>query len=127
LIAHSNGDRCENKHQLVASYYHLGYSKYKQIAVYISMKKVSYSGWIFIIDTAWGDRWQLYHRLTELEIVCECSTGKSLKVAVETPTAAVQVWSVARQPSLDRCQLVDWLDRCFILPAARQGSESPYD
>jgi hypothetical protein len=99
------------------------------------MKKVSYSGCIFIIDTAWGDRWQIYHRLRELEISCECSAGKPLRVVVDTPTAAIQVWSVARQPSMlhgrgfanERSQLVDWLDRCFTLQAARQGSELSYD
>ncbi|AFY93360.1 Asr1405/Asl0597 family protein [Chamaesiphon minutus] len=91
------------------------------------MKKVNYSDWIATIDTAWGDRWQIYHRLQELEISCNCSTGKPLTVSVETPTAAIQVWNVARQPSLDRCQLVDWLDRCLILQAARHGSELLYD
>jgi hypothetical protein len=79
------------------------------------MEKVNYSDWIFIIDAAWGDRWQIYHRLQELEISCKCSTGNPLTVAVDTPTAAIQVWSVARQPSTDRSQLVDWLDRCFTL------------
>ena len=100
------------------------------------MEKVNYSDWIFIIDAAWGDRWQIYHRLQELEISCKCSTGKPLTVTVETPTAAVQVWRVARQPTLDRSQLGDWLDRCFTLQvvgvasAGREnhnGSELLYD
>jgi hypothetical protein len=81
------------------------------------MKKINYSDWISIIDAAWGDRWQIYHRLQELEISCNCSTGKPLTVAVDTPTAVIQVWSVARQLSVDRHQLVDWLDRCFTLQA----------
>jgi hypothetical protein len=79
------------------------------------MEKVNYSDWIFIIDAAWGDRWQIYHRLQELKIPCQCSTGKPLTVAVDTPTAAIQVWSVARQSSIERSQLVDWLARCFTL------------
>jgi hypothetical protein len=91
------------------------------------MKKVNYSDWVAVIDIAWGDRWQIYHRLQELEISCECATGKPLTVAVDTPTGVIQVWSLARQPSLDRCQLVDWLDRCFSLQAARHGSELLYD
>ena len=100
------------------------------------METVYYFDWIFIVDAVCGDQWQIYHRLQELEISCKCSTGKPLTVTVETPTAAVQVWRVARQPSLDRSQLVDWLDRCFTLQvvgvasAGREnhnGSELLYD
>lgn len=91
------------------------------------MEKVNYSDWIFIIDTAWVDRWQIYRRLQELKIPCQCSTGKPLTVSIETPTAAVQVWSVARQPSIGRSQLINWLDRCFTLNADLNGSELPYD
>ena len=89
------------------------------------MEQVNYSDWIFIIDTAWGDRWQIYRRLQELKIPCQCSTGKPLTVTVDTPTAAIQVWSVTRTQSIPhgggyangRSQLVDWLDRCFSVPA----------
>lgn len=99
------------------------------------MEKVNYSDWIFIIDTAWGDRWQVYRRLLELKIPCQCSTGKPLTVTVDTPTAAIQVWSVTRTQSIDRSQLVDWLDRCFTLQAVGvasrnenlNSSESLYD
>ena len=87
------------------------------------MKKVKYSESVFIVDTAWGDRWQLYRRLTELNIPCKCSTGKPLAVTVDTPTAAIQVWSVARQQLAGRSQLINWLDRCFEL----HGSELLYD
>ncbi len=99
------------------------------------MEKVNYSDWIFIIDTAWGDRWQIYRRLQELKISCQCSTGKPLTVTVDTPTAAIQVWSVTRMQSIDRSQLVNWLDRCFTLQAVgvasrhenRNASESLYE
>ena len=87
------------------------------------MKKVNYSESIFILDTAWSDRWQLYRRLTELNIPCKCSTGKPLAVTVDTPTAAIQVWSVARQQLAGLSQLINWLDRCFDL----HGSELLYD
>ncbi|PSB59479.1 Asr1405/Asl0597 family protein [Chamaesiphon polymorphus] len=86
------------------------------------MEQVNYSDWIFIVDAAWGDRWQIYHRLQELEIFCKCSTGKPLTVTVDTPTTVVQVWSVFRTQSLDRSQLVDWLDRCFTLQAVGVAS-----
>lgn len=87
------------------------------------MEQVNYSDWILIVGTAWGDRWQLYHRLTELSIPCQCSTGKPLAVTVDTPTAAIQVWSVTRQQLAERSQLINWLDRCFDL----HGSELLYD
>lgn len=91
------------------------------------MAKVNYSDRLFIIDAACGDRWQIYHRLTELRISCKCSTGKTLAVTVDTPTAAVQVWSVVRTKSTDRSQLVNWLDRCFDLQAVDHGAELLYD
>ncbi|WP_309743715.1 MULTISPECIES: Asr1405/Asl0597 family protein [unclassified Chamaesiphon] len=96
------------------------------------MEQVNYSDWISIVDIAWGERWQIHRRLQELKIPCKCSTGQLLLVTVDTPTAAIQVWSVTRTQSLDRSQLVDWLDRCFTIPAVgiasarrenRHGSE----
>ncbi len=77
------------------------------------MKKVNYSNYLFVVNVAWGDRWQIYHRLTELEIPCKCSTGELLEVIVETPTAALQVWSVARQQLVQRSEMVNWLEQCF--------------
>jgi hypothetical protein len=114
------------------------------------MEKINHTDWIFIIDIAWGDRWHIYRRLQELKIPCQCSTGKPLTVTVDTPTAAIQVWSVTRTQSLGfalpslrdatrtaigRSQLVNWLDRCFTLQAVgvasrnenRNGSELLYD
>ena len=105
---------------------------------------MDYSNCLFIIDTAWGDRWQIHRRLQELKIPCECSTGQLLIVTVDTPTAAIQVWSVTRTQSIlhgrgfanGRSQLVDWLDRCFTLRAVgvasaerenRNGSELLHD
>ena len=49
-------------------------------------------------------------------------TGKPLTVSVDTPTAAIQVWSVTRTQSSGRSQLVDWLDRCFTVQAVGIGS-----
>lgn len=77
------------------------------------MERVNYSNYLFVVNVGWGDRWQIYHRLTELEIPCKCSTGKLLEVTVDTPTAALQVWSVARQQLVQRIQMVNWLEQCF--------------
>ena len=91
------------------------------------MEEVYYSDKLFTVNSGWSDRWQLYRRLMELEICCKCSTGKPLEVTVDTPTAAVQVWSVARQQMMERSQSIDWLDRCFVLDAARNNGEVLYD
>jgi hypothetical protein len=91
------------------------------------MEEVYYSSRLFTVNSGWSDRWQLYRRLMELEISCKCSTGKPLEVTVDTPTAAAQVWSVARQQMMERSQLVDWLDRCFVLDSARNSGEALYD
>jgi hypothetical protein len=91
------------------------------------MEKVNYSDRLSILNLGCGDRWQIYRRLTELEISCKCSTGKPLEVTVDTPTAAVQVWSVARQQLSERSQLVNWLDRCFELQLDRYSSELRYE
>ena len=97
---------------------------------------MNHSNCLFVIDTAWGDRWQIHRRLQELKIPCECSTGQLLIVTVDTPTAAIQVWSVTRTQSIGRSQLVNWLDRCFTLRAVgvasagrenRNGSELLHD
>jgi hypothetical protein len=96
---------------------------------------MNYSNCLFIVNTAWGDRWQIHRRLQELKIPCKCSTGQLLVVTVDTPTAAIQVWSVTRTQSIGRSQLVDWLDRCFTLKAVgvadrnenRDGSELVHD
>ncbi len=81
------------------------------------MEEVDYSTSLFAVGTDWGTRWQIYHRLVELNIPCECSTGKPLLVAVATPTVAVQVWSVAQQ-QVGRTRLVNWLERCYQLHSA---------
>jgi hypothetical protein len=91
------------------------------------MEEVNYSDCLFIVNSGWSDRWQLYRRLIELEISCTCSTGKPLEVTIDTPTAAIQVWSVARQQLLERSQMVSWLDRCFGLHADRNSGELLYE
>lgn len=91
------------------------------------MEKVNYSDRLFIVNSGWSDRWYIYRRLMELEISCTCSTGKPLEVNVDTPTAAIQVWSVARQQLSERSQQLNWLDRCFDLHSARNSDELLHD
>lgn len=97
----------------IAYSYHLGYGSFNKKLITAKMKDIDYLNYLFVISVNRGDHWQIYHRLTELEIPCKCSTGKPLEVNVETPTAALQVWSVTRQQQGQRKQIVGWLDRCF--------------
>lgn len=66
-----------------------------------------------IVTVQWSDRWQIYHRLQSLDIPCQCKTNKPLQVKLEDTRAAIQLWSVARQYTASRQELIDWLDRCW--------------
>lgn len=60
-----------------------------------------------------GDRWQVYYRLQELEIPCKCLPHKPLEVEINHPIAGIQLWSVVRNFSASRSELVDWLNDCW--------------
>ena len=66
------------------------------------------------------DRWQVYHRLQELDIDCECSSFQPLKVNLQTPTEALQLWSVVRCASDDKRTLVSTLSRSWQAPDAKR-------
>lgn len=59
------------------------------------------------------ERWNVYRRLQELSIPCDCASGKLLKVRVHTPTDALQVWGVVRQFTASRQVAVAHLERCW--------------
>ena len=59
------------------------------------------------------DRWQVYHRLQELEIPCQCGGFESLRVQIKTPADAIQLWSIVRRVSESRLVLADSLQRCW--------------
>lgn len=61
----------------------------------------------------WANRWQVYQRLQDLNIPCECSTNKPLRVDVRSATDAIQLWSVIKQFNAGRPELIDWLNRCW--------------
>ncbi|MEL7352710.1 MAG: Asr1405/Asl0597 family protein [Cyanobacteria bacterium P01_A01_bin.116] len=65
------------------------------------------------------ERWQVYHRLQELDIPCQCKSFKPLQATVQTPTAAVQVWSIVRRVSQPRQSLANSLNQSWRLPCAR--------
>jgi hypothetical protein len=65
------------------------------------------------------DRWQVYHRLQELDIRCECSGFQPLKVDIKTATEAIQLWSILKRVSQPRQQLIDVLHQSWQMPCAR--------
>lgn len=62
-----------------------------------------------------SDRWQVYARLQELEIQCWCSHHHPLQVALSSPGAAMQCWSVLQQFTASRQTLIDYLKTCWQL------------
>ncbi len=66
-----------------------------------------------VIEISWADRWQVYRRLQELAIPCNCRTNQPLSVQINDVAAAVQLWSVVRQLTLGRRDLASWLERCW--------------
>lgn len=65
------------------------------------------------------DRWNVFSRLQELSIDCDCHCGTPLQVAVHTPTAAVQVWSVIRRMTAPRDVAIASLENCWNQVAYR--------
>lgn len=66
-----------------------------------------------IIEVSWADRWQVYQRLNELDIPCCCETNQPLRVEVTNPQIAVQLWSVMRQLTASRQDLISSLENCW--------------
>ena len=67
----------------------------------------------YILGVNWSDRWQVYQRLQLLDIPCWCDTNQPLKVKIENPLAAIQVWCVIRQLTASRQDLVLTLQRSW--------------
>ena len=68
-----------------------------------------------VMETESLDRWQIHHRLQELEIESVCRSFEPLKIRVDGAIAAIQVWSVARHVSMPRQELAEWLDLVWRL------------
>ena len=68
-----------------------------------------------IINVDWLDRWKVYHRLKELEIECSCKSNEPLKVSFQDSQAAIQIWSVAKQCTANRQELINWLHQCWTI------------
>jgi hypothetical protein len=65
------------------------------------------------IEINWADRWQVYRRLQELGIPCQCGTNQPLRYRIDDIGSAIQVWSVVRQLTVPRHELASWLEHCW--------------
>lgn len=63
-----------------------------------------------IVEVNWVDRWQMYQRLQELEIPCWCETNQPLTVEIDNFQTAIQLWSVMRQFTVSRQELIRTLE-----------------
>lgn len=77
-----------------------------------------------VLSVKWAYRWEVYRRLKTLEIDCHCSTNEPLLVDLYSPTTLVQIWSVIRQSSAERQQLIDWLNNCWCMNYDHQSKTS---
>ncbi|MEL6931151.1 MAG: Asr1405/Asl0597 family protein [Cyanobacteria bacterium J06600_6] len=62
------------------------------------------------------ESWFAYRRFQDLAIASSISTGQPLRVAVNDPHTAVQVWSVIKQVTGSRSELINWLEHCWEMP-----------
>lgn len=66
-----------------------------------------------VVEVAGAAKWEVYHRLQELQIPCQCRAHQPLQVQVYSPLAAIQIWSVVRQVITPRNELTYWLESCW--------------
>ena len=65
------------------------------------------------VTVEWSERWQVYHRLKALEIECSCQMNEPLQAEINSPQQAIQLWSIIKQVTSNRQELVDWLHQCW--------------
>ena len=74
-----------------------------------------------VIVTLSGDhRWEMYHRLKELDISCHCSAHQPVTVEVDTVTTALQVWSMQKRFSYSRQDAIAALQNAWHQPSPRR-------
>ncbi len=59
------------------------------------------------------DRWQVFARLQDLSVPCECTCHHPLRVEATSPTAVLQIWSVVRSTTLPRHSMIAALENCW--------------
>lgn len=68
-----------------------------------------------VIQVQGTDRWEVYHRLQELDIPCECTLNQPLQIELNTQIQAIQLWSVVKRITAPRQELISWLERCWVI------------
>ncbi|HIK43781.1 MAG TPA: hypothetical protein IGR64_02725 [Leptolyngbyaceae cyanobacterium M65_K2018_010] len=58
-------------------------------------------------------RWEVFTRLKDLAIPCDCRVNAPLTVTAHSPAAIAQVWSVVQACVAPKADLVDHLNRCW--------------
>lgn len=66
------------------------------------------------------DRWQVYYRLQDLKIDCQCQSFQPLQVQITTPTQAMQLWSIVKRISDPRTVQIDRLKQSWLKPCAKR-------
>ncbi|QFZ92102.2 Asr1405/Asl0597 family protein [Synechococcus elongatus] len=65
-------------------------------------------------------RWDCYHRCCELALDCYCTPCHPLRIQIETPLQAIQVWSICQWIQRDRPSLSNFLESCWQLPVYQE-------
>jgi hypothetical protein len=68
-----------------------------------------------IVQIPYHQRWEIYHRLQELNIPCACLSDGSLQVQLNNCIAAILLRSIVIQNTASRLSLINWLERCWLL------------
>ncbi|ACK73573.1 conserved hypothetical protein [Gloeothece citriformis PCC 7424] len=68
-----------------------------------------------VIEVQGTERWEVYHRLQELDIPCECTLNQPLQIELNTYSQGILLWSVVKRIKAPRQELINWLDRCWVL------------
>lgn len=66
-----------------------------------------------VVGVSQIDRWLVYRRVQQLELTCQCFANKPLEVEIGNTQEAIQLWSVVKQITSSRRELIDWVDRCW--------------
>lgn len=61
------------------------------------------------------ERWEVYQRLRDLEIPCQCSCHEPLEVELNSPLMVWQFWNVMRRVFSSRKTLAHYLEQCWQL------------
>ena len=80
----------------------------------------------YVVEVPLGDRWCIYHRLQELMIPCACPTDGSLRVEVNHGITAILVRSTVQQFTATRCELLNWLERCWDVEVKSSNVQCPH-